>query len=84
MAAETAPPVLQLSGDILRAEIDRDNAAYYEALAAEEIRAGRFEDGLYFLDAADTYAEPSPQVRSARLVLLQDAMGQLDERTADR
>jgi hypothetical protein len=82
MAAGTVPPVLQLSGDILRAEINRDNASYYEALAAEEIRAGRVGDGLYFMEAADFYAEPSPQVTEARTRLLLEAMGQMDERTA--
>jgi hypothetical protein len=69
---------------VTEAEIAQADAAFFERIAAEEIRAGRIEDGLYFLDAADTYAEPSPQMAAARIVLLQDAMSQLDERTAGR
>ena len=61
--------------------IDRDNAALMEQTAAEEFRAGRIADGLYFLDAADYWAEPSPETVSARIVLLQQAMETLSERT---
>lgn len=64
--------------------IDRDNAGFYERTAAEEFAKGNICWGLYFLDAADFYAESSPETTMARAVLLQDAMGQLDERTADR
>jgi hypothetical protein len=67
-----------------QAEIDRANAAYYERTAAEEFAKGNICWGLYFLDAADFWAAPTPQAESARIELLQDAMGQLDERTADR
>ena len=63
------------------AELDRENAAFYEGLARVELRAGDPVLGLYFLDAADFYAPPSPAVTCERIVLLLAAMGRLSERT---
>lgn len=66
------------------AEIDRDNAAHLEGLAAEAFGRGEIADGLYFLDAADYWAEASPEVAEARKGLLLGAMDKLsEERTAD-
>jgi hypothetical protein len=61
--------------------IDRDNAGFYERTAAEEFAKGNICWGLYFLDAADFYAESSPEAAAARMVLLQQAMEKLGERT---
>ena len=63
------------------ADLDRDNAAFYEDLAHIELRAGDPELGLYFLDAADFYAPPSPATTGERITLLLAAMGRLSERT---
>ena len=63
------------------ADLDRDNAAFYEDLARVELRAGDLDLGLYFLDAADFYAPPSPAVTGKRITLLLAAMGRLSERT---
>ena len=56
------------------AELDRENAAFYEGLARVELRAGDLKLGLYFLDAADFYAPPSPAALLA-------AMERANERT---
>ena len=63
------------------ADLDRENAAFYEGLARVELRAGDPDLGLYFLDAADFYAPPSPAAIGERIVLLLAAMGRLSERT---
>ena len=63
------------------ADLDRENAAFYEGLAHIELRAGDLDLGLYFLDAADFYAAPSPATTGERIVLLLAAMGRLSERT---
>ena len=63
------------------ADLDRENAAFYEDLARVELRGGDPELGLYFLDAADFYAPPSPAATSTRTALLLAAMGRLSERT---
>ena len=63
------------------ADLDRENAAFYEGLARVELRAGDLDLGLYFLDAADFYAPPSPAATSTRTALLLAAMGRLSERT---
>ena len=63
------------------ADLDRDNSRFYEDLARVELRAGDPELGLYFLDAADFYAPPSPAATCERITLLLAAMGRLSERT---
>lgn len=64
------------------ADLAADNAAYYERMAAEEFAKGNIAWGLYFLDAADFYAEPSSATVTARIRLLHNAMETLSERTA--
>lgn len=66
------------------AEVDQANAAFYESLAAEEFAKGNVAWGLYFLDAADFYAEPSPGVAAERTAVLLGAMDKLSERTEQR
>jgi hypothetical protein len=61
------------------AEIDRDNRDFYEGLAAEAFEQGEIADGLYFMDAADYWAEAPPEVAAAREGLLLGAMGDLTE-----
>ena len=63
------------------ADLDRENAAFYENLARVELRGGDPELGAYFLTAADFYAPPSPAATSTRITLLLAAMGRLSERT---
>jgi hypothetical protein len=63
------------------AEIDRDNRDFYEGLAAEAFRRGEVADGLYFLDAADFWAEASPEVAAAREGLLLAAMSVTESRS---
>ena len=63
------------------ADLDRENAAFYEGLARVELLAGDRKLGLYFLDAADFYAPPSPATTGERITLLLAAMGRLSERT---
>ena len=63
------------------ADLDRENAAFYEGLARVELRAGDPVLGRYFLDAADFYAPPSPAATCERIVSLLAAMGRLSERT---
>ena len=63
------------------ADLDRENAAFYEDLAHVELRDGDPVLGLHFLDAADFYARPSPAATCERIVLLLAAMGRLSERT---
>ena len=69
------------AADMTPADLDRENAAFYEGLAHIELRAGDPVLGLYFLDAADFYAPPSPATTCERIVLLLAAMGRLSERT---
>ena len=61
------------------ADLDRENAAFYEDLAHVELRVGDPVLGLYFLDAADFYAVPSPAVTGKRITPLLAAMGRLSE-----
>ena len=61
------------------AEIDRDNRDFYEGLAAEAFDRGEIADGLYFIDAADFWAEASPEVAAVREQLLLGAMDNLSE-----
>jgi hypothetical protein len=68
--------------EMTAADLDRDNAAFYEDLARVELRDGDLDLGLYFLDAADFYATPSPAATWERTVLLLAAMGRLSERTS--
>ena len=63
-------------------DIDRENAAFYEDLAHVELRVGDLDLGLYFLDAADFYAPPSPAATWERIVLLLAAMERANERTS--
>ena len=63
------------------ADLDRENAAFYEDLARVELLAGDRKLGLYFLDAADFYAPPSPGATCERITLLLAAMDRLSERT---
>jgi hypothetical protein len=63
------------------ADLDRENAAFYEGLARGELRFGDPELGAYFLTAADFYAPPSPATTWERITLLLAAMGRLSERT---
>ena len=69
------------AADMTPADLDRENAAFYEGLARVELRAGDPELGLYFLDAADFYAAPSPAATSTRTAWILAAMGRLNERT---
>ena len=64
------------------ADLDRENARFYEGLARVELRVGDLDLGLYFLDAADFYAAPSPATTCERITLLLAAMGRLSERTS--
>jgi hypothetical protein len=68
----------------MTAQVDADNAAFYEHLAADEFAKGDVGAGLYFLDAADYWAEPSPATVTARIYLLDAAMDKLSDRTEQR
>jgi hypothetical protein len=59
--------------------VDRENAAFYEGVARNELRAGDLELGLHLLDVADFYASPSPATTCERITLLRAAMGRLSE-----
>jgi hypothetical protein len=67
-----------------QSSIDAVNAAYFEAEARAEFAKGNVCWGLYFLDAADFYAEPSPEVVSERIAVLREAMATLTERRTPR
>jgi hypothetical protein len=69
---------------VVVAEVDQANAAFYENLAADEFAKGNVAWGIYFLDAADFYAEPTPATVTARIYLLDAAMDKLSERTEQR
>ena len=69
------------AADMTPADLDRDNSRFYEGLARVELLAGDLDLGLYFLDAADFYAPPSPATTWERIPLLLAAMGRLSERT---
>ena len=73
--------MLRDMSDMTAADLDRDNSRFYEGLARVELRAGDLDLGLYFLDAADFYAPPSPGATCERIVLILAAMGRLSERT---
>lgn len=65
-----------------QAAADRDNAAFFQRKAKKAFESGRILWGLYFLDAADFYAEPTLEQVSERVQMLLQAMAQLPERTS--
>jgi hypothetical protein len=72
-----------MSGTI-PSQVDLDNAAYYQRQAANAFARGSVCWGLYYLDAADFYAQPSPEQMSERVRMLLAAMGTLTERGGRR
>lgn len=72
----TAPDPLAL----LDAEVEQANRDHFFRLAAACFAVGDTGAGLYFLDAADTYAEPSPEQASDRISMLLGVIGAVSER----
>ncbi len=71
-------------GGTTPSQVDLDNAAFYQRQAADAFARGQVCWGLYYLDAADFYAEPSPEQVSERVELLLAAMGTLGGRRGTR
>ena len=65
---------------LLDAETERANRDHYFRLAAGSFARGLILWGLYFLDAADFYAEPTPAQASERIAMLLAAVGAVSER----
>ncbi len=54
---------------------DEEFAIWLEALGAEALMDGQYEDAGYFFDASDWHWPPSDEVLSNRVTLLLCAMG---------
>jgi hypothetical protein len=65
---------------LLDAETERANRDFYFRKARAAFRDGLILWGLYFLDAADSYAEPDPEQAGERISLLLGAMEAVAER----